>query len=219
MDLDVEVLKPLDIWTYLSPCVLSHENYEHSYIVHRMSTPNVINAVMASQPKHPFFKVLQDNLEGFRNKYYDKVLQATGPFFVDDVYHIFQKFVANNKSSSNPENEITIIDPKYWFPIYDPTQNVTLVNRCELVISQYSKDLTIYSPSINRIVDNICKELHGNNYSNKPGNDSYLVHHWVHTYAQKKEFKTQNISSVFTVAPNLIHVSKRLNLECVRKPM
>ena len=57
LDLDIEVFRPLDVWTYVAPSLLTHETYIHSFLVHKnRNRPNVMTTVLASVPGHPYYK-------------------------------------------------------------------------------------------------------------------------------------------------------------------
>lgn len=195
MDLDIEVLKPLDIWTHVSESIVSHENYEHSYIVWpKMSRPNLLNAIMATKPGHGYYKMLQDNLKPYWTKYQNMLLESTGPFFIDSIY---------NQYKQNPLGEpMTVIAPKYWLPTYDPVMAGKIRLACSKGVFQ------------KKMMQNICAKQARENYSNKPGQDAFLNHHWVHSYVQRASFKTTNLQSVLTAIPNVVKVSEKLNLKC-----
>lgn len=198
MDLDVEVLKPLDIWTYLSPSILSQENYEHSYIIHKKKENTIVNAVMATRPKHPFYLMLQNNLKIYKNKYYRKVLESTGSFFVNEIYKLYG-------------NSLTVIHPKYWFPTFDPIQHDDIFKYCN---NQKYNEYRNSSSVLWRAFDDICRGHIEKEFRNRPYVDSFLNHHWVHTHVQEAKFKSENTKSVYSVAPNLVRVSSKLKLQC-----
>ena len=62
LDLDVRALKPLDVWAHLGGSVLTHETYEHTYFAHKRPQPNVMNTVMATRARHPFYARLREHL-------------------------------------------------------------------------------------------------------------------------------------------------------------
>lgn len=215
LDLDMEVLKPLDIWTYISPCILSHETYEHSFIIHKTKAPNVINAAMASKPGHPLFHTFQKHLEHYHKVQRNNLLFETGPFFMNNIYHLFL-----NTSKRTVKDELIVIDPKYWFPTFDPVTYFRIALQCDEQVKYYTRIIHNIPEGRtmddgNRCINTICErqntKLH---YSNKPLNKSYMNHHWVHTNVKPPTFKTRDTASIFTVAPNLIRVSKKLNISC-----
>lgn len=201
MDLDVEVLKPVDIWTYVSACILSHENYEHSFLIHKKSRPNLINAVMACRPKHVFFKMLQESLIHYYEIYKEDLLHSTGPFFMDDIFHKFKEFGGGSL--------VNVVNPVYWFPTYNPGKKGNMQQYCNVKLNQTTGQTLL---TIQKL---ICLQKFTNAKDmNKPDARSYLNHHWVHSNLQPPSFKTENVQSVFTVAPNLVNVSERLKLVC-----
>ena len=107
IDLDVKALRPLDVWRFIAPCVLSHETYEHTYFAHSRNQPNVMTTILASRPGHPYFKLLQEQLQLYHDTCPHNVLYSTGPFYIDNVYQLFAQSQAHNGSDS-----ITIIHPR-----------------------------------------------------------------------------------------------------------
>ena len=107
IDLDVQALRPLDVFRYIAPCVLSHETYEHTYFAHNRKQPNVMTTILASRPQHPYFKLLQEQLQHYHNMCPHNVLYSTGPFFIDNIYQMFVQTHERNVSDN-----ITIVHPR-----------------------------------------------------------------------------------------------------------
>ena len=108
LDLDVEALKPLDVWAHISSCILSHETYEHTFFGHMRAQPNVMTTILATRPNHPYYKLLQENLMKYHKTCPKNVLYSTGPFYIDDIYQLHVR--TNNMSLE--ENNITVIHPR-----------------------------------------------------------------------------------------------------------
>ena len=86
-DIDMECVRPLDHITRRHACMLTEENHAHTYVVHRRTPPtNVINCLMASRPRHPYFRdvILELPVQKTRGRDLD-VLTQTGPFLIDAV--------------------------------------------------------------------------------------------------------------------------------------
>ena len=108
LDLDVQALKPLDIWTHIASSVLSHEPYEQTFFAHLRRRPNVISAVMATRPEHPFFKLLQENLLKYHQTCPSLNLNANRVFHVDNIYQLYLRSRPNVKQS----DDVMVIHPK-----------------------------------------------------------------------------------------------------------
>jgi len=54
VDLDMEAVRPMDAWTWYSPCLVSEENYEHVFVIREQKSTNVMNGFIAAAPAHPF---------------------------------------------------------------------------------------------------------------------------------------------------------------------
>ena len=208
LDLDVEALKPLDVWLHLAPAILSHETYEHSFVMHRLKEPNVMTTILASKPGHPYFKLLQENLQQYHKAKPNDVLHSTGPYFLDDIY---KRFKPANKSE-----DILAIHPRYWLPTYDNVMSMSTICSCSLLRDGfYVKPRSSEKILKTHDVLQLCAIAKKNNFTNTPAKQSYLDHHWVHTNLQKADFKHKNnLVSIFEILPNLVPVHKRLGLQC-----
>ena len=89
IDLDVRALKPLDVWTHIGSSVLSHETYEHTFFGHLRPQPNVMNTVMATRARHPYYKLLQEHLPEYHKICPDLNLFSNGPFYIDNMYQLY----------------------------------------------------------------------------------------------------------------------------------
>ena len=194
VDLDVEALKPLDFWTYNQQCVMSHENYEHSYLMYNKRLPNVMTTVIGCRPKHPYFKMLQENLIAYQKRYVRDVLHATGPFYLNDIY--LNYMMSNYTSDVN--NSVTVLHPRYWLPRYDYRLTSRLRGTCR-------KPHKLRTNGIE-----LCNHLRRTDYSNKLHPDSFLDHHWTHVNDWKLVQKQRNPFNLFTVVPNAIRASDKL---------
>ena len=191
IDLDVEALKPLDFWTYYYPAVISWENYEHTYLSHKKREPNIMTTILASRPKHPFFKMLQEGL--VRTAAVKDVLQATGPFYLHKTY---KKYLTSPESKDN-NSSIMTIHPKYWLPKHD--HFIKTQSACNFLYST----LTVHGRAM-------CDELQSNFYQNSIKPESFLNHFWVHvnTWRVSQRHRMQsNVFHIKDVVPNAKLVS------------
>ena len=209
LDLDVSCLKPLDIWLYQAPAVLSHETYEHSLIMHRLRQPNVMTTILASKPRHPYYKMLQENLERYHKAKPSDVLHSTGPYYINDIYKLY------SQQTHNDSDQILVIHPRYWLPTYDNIMNMSHICSCSLIrdgvySKKGGKEKLLASPDVLQL----CAQAKQANFTNRPHQQSFLEHHWVHTNLKGFKFKTENTVSILDVIPDLVPVSKRLGLTC-----
>ena len=212
LDLDVECLKPLDIWTQLAPAVLAHETYEHVFIMHRLKEPNVMTTILATRAGHPYYKLLQDNLEKFHLAKRGDVLHSTGPYFLNDVFNIY---MSEHRNVSRPEDDILVIHPKYWLPTFDKL-NLTAICSCPLLRDGLLQKKT--GEKIKRNPDTLllCKIARDRNWFNGPYEESFLDHHWVHTNIAGNIFKKPGAGRVDirTIIPDFVPVPERLGISC-----
>ena len=198
LDLDVECLQPLDVWTTLSAAILSHETYEQVFLMRQRTKPNVMTTILASRPHHPFYKLLQLNLEKYHKMKPMDVLHSTGPYFLDDIYNLYISL----RNLSKSEDDILVLHPKYWLPTYDNLMSMEkLCSSCELLVR-------------NADILQLCAQAKKKAFRNIPDQDSYLKHHWVHTNLLPSTYKTRSLVDITSIVPNFVPVSKRLNLQC-----
>ena len=201
LDLDIEALRSLDPWIHYAPCILSHETYEHVFLVQekRVGMPNVMTTVLATRPFHPYFKLLQDNLAKYHEIYKADVIRATGPYFMQEILDFYEK----NRTETNFENHVTILNPSYWLPTFDPALKTKIEFRC----SNRLRYLKKYAKAL-------CNIHTANGFKNEPPDFAFLNHHWVHTNLKPAYFKTTNLVDIRTVIPSIVSVQKQLDLKC-----
>ena len=204
IDLDVEALRPLDIWTVGHDCIVTHENYEHTYLVHHKRAPNIMTTVLAARPKHPLFKLLCQNLEQYRRVYPRSVLHATGPFYLNTIYRQYLKTTAATRAtSSHAAVDVTVLHPRYWLPRWDPT----ITRRLKASCRQRFQLLTDHG----RLV---CRQLEATHYRNSIHRDSFLDHKWAHMGSWTKSTVTSlKTFDVYDVIPWAQSAYKLLNCD------
>jgi len=92
VDLDFECLRPLDSLLIGKQVVIALEPSEHleKELVQQCSFKYLLcNALMASQPKHPFWEWIFQNLLTYQNA--DGPLNVTGPFMLTRAYDSFSQ--------------------------------------------------------------------------------------------------------------------------------
>ncbi len=92
VDFDYESIEPIDKYIVGKKCVFSLDPVEHNMIFNKSLI--ITNALMGIEPRHPFMKVIIDNLSLVSSKAEDKinyVLETTGPFFITKLYELYLK--------------------------------------------------------------------------------------------------------------------------------
>ncbi|KAK3097255.1 hypothetical protein FSP39_008104 [Pinctada imbricata] len=163
-DMDMESLKPLDPFARKYACFLGQEPYEHP-ILDGGYEGLVINALMASRAKHPYMKLLMENLPKYQNMW--SVMDSTGPHFV--TLH-FRDFNKNHPQPADHINGTYLAPSEYFFPTVDPSKYFWFNAQC----GKFMK--------LKPIQQKACKSLKVNKLKKKPLSFSYTDHHWEHTY-------------------------------------
>ena len=164
-DMDMESLKPLDPILRKYACIIPQEPYEHPILYGNFENLS-INAVMACRAKHPFMKMLMDNLEYFSHMW--DVLDSTGPHF---VLNNLKRYKASNTYINDTHKDGIYLAPaEYFFPTIDPTKHFWFRIQC----SNFDKLTTIQKRA--------CVSLKYRGEKKKPLSVSFATHHWIHTY-------------------------------------
>ena len=195
-DLDADLLKPLDPWTYSHQCILSEEPFEHSYLVRDANRTNVVNSPMACRPRHPFFAITIESLTEYAGKYFGDFLKSTGPHFLDSVYRAYREH-GEHVHEHDPQDNVTVVPPRYFLPTYDPSQSGIVDSKCDI---RTYKQL----PLKQRLV---CDMLMDRDYKNQPYPDSFLDHHWLHVNMLDPGWKSKDTVPWTEVIPKVKKMS------------
>ena len=165
-DCDVECLKPLESYLSERKCVLTTEPDIHNLFAYKLKSEKLLsNAIMASQPRHPFFKYIIDSLENrtAQTKLFGgDILETTGPYMLVNTYKEY---------SSKHADPPPLIDPEVFQPLGDPDQKSDFQIKCRSLKNQGIKNLAL--------ARKICNSyLKGNKITEK----SLTVHHWTHSW-------------------------------------
>lgn len=167
-DLDLESLMAVDSMHRKYSCFVSQEPYEHPILDSNFESL-VINAVLGCRAKHPFMKLLMDNLPAFSHMW--DVLDSTGPHFVTLHY---RKFKSENNWPDVHENGTYLAPAEYFFPTIDPIKHFWMRNQC----SKFEK--------LTAIQQRACMNLKVRGVDQKHLGISFTDHHWIHTYVDFK---------------------------------
>ena len=111
IDLDVECYKPLDVWRYIAPSIMTSESYVLLYIDGKyQSNSEVYSGILASRPGHPFYKHIlkRERLQ----KYYGSCgypVYSTGPVY---QHHLYEEYVLKNVGKMKYEDDILLAHPR-----------------------------------------------------------------------------------------------------------
>ena len=168
----MECLKPLGSYLSGRSIIIAAEPDIHTLVNYRLKPEKLIsNAIMASQPRHPFFKYIIDCLVNRTKLYGDDVMWTTGPFMLQDVYDVY-----NGSNHDKPPN---LIEDE----IFLPTANPGLKNEFKRVCN----NLKSYGIKKLALAKKICVS-YLQNRGNKISEKSLTVHHWSTSWVPR--FKT-----------------------------
>ena len=166
-DCDMECLQPLESYLSGRRIIIAAEPDIHTLFNYKLKSEKLVaNAIMASQPRHPFFKYVIGSLVS-RTKLYpsEDILHTTGPFMLQDAYEAFD--------SVNRDNRPTLIEAEIFLPSGDPSRKDTFKKYCDDLIGQ----------GIRNVVrgKKICVSyLRGR--GDKITEKSLTVHHWTSSW-------------------------------------
>jgi len=175
-DLDVQCLRPvtplLD-WLQSSrhSCVLSQEPPLHRQFLYSAATqPYVSTAIIACRPQHPFVRFALSLLPQFaanadQLRWNDNILNSTGPTFLSDAVRLYK--TRQTQSNAAADDDLLVAPSRWFLPTYDPVHTARFQTLC----------LLSWTTSNARPTG--CDQV----LRNKPDNDSYTTHHWLHSWA------------------------------------
>ena len=168
MDCDMECLKPLEGYLSGRNIVIATEPDIHSLISQKLEQEKLLsNGIMASQPRHPFFKHVIDTLEKRTTKkelFYHKIMHSTGPFMLGDAYKEY---------SSRHADAPPLVDAELFQPFGDPIKKETYRKYCDTLESKGIKKLAL--------AKKVCVSyLNGDKATEK----TLTVHHWTHSWVR-----------------------------------
>ncbi|KAL3867272.1 hypothetical protein ACJMK2_044486 [Sinanodonta woodiana] len=166
-DMDVECLKPLDPVLRKYSCFMPQEPYEHPVLDGNFEIL-VINAVMGCRAKHPFMKLIIEQLPFFSHMW--NVLDSTGPYFVTQMFNRYSRTVKSLQSTH--EDAVYLAPAEYFFPTVDPIKFFWFRVQC----GKFYK--------LSYIQKRACVNFKAHGAKRKPLPFSFTDHHWVHTYLE-----------------------------------
>ncbi|KAL3864895.1 hypothetical protein ACJMK2_006542 [Sinanodonta woodiana] len=180
-DMDMESLRSLDVIIEKYSCILAQEPYEHP-IMDGNFNYLVINAFIACSKKHPFMKLVIDQLAYFNHFW--NVLDSTGPHFLTYVYKRYRPQQIENITN----NDIFLAPAEYFFPTIDPAKFSYMMELCKKFLN------------LNYLRQQACVSLKTMGLQREPYIFSFTIHHWIHTYFSSG-FRFVETHDIFEVIP------------------
>lgn len=194
-DMDMESLKTLDPILRKYACFVPQEPYEHP-ILYGNFEHLVINAVMGCRAKHPFMKMVMDNLPFFSHMW--NVLDSTGPHFLTNIY---KRYTLNDRISTGDDDGVYLAPAEYFFPTIDPSKHFWFRIQC----SKFEK--------LTKIQQRACVGLKFGSAKRKPLPVSFTDHHWIHTYLDFR-ISLKGPVNIYSVIPHTkIYSAKNNSIE------
>lgn len=188
VDLDMDAVRPMDAWTWYSPCLVSEENYEHVFVVREQKATNVMNGFIAAAPNHPFLDFVVKSLDDAARNYFGDYLYATGPGFFDAA---LRRYIT--RPSTTEAGRVTVLPPFYFLPTYDPSESDVISGKC-------------FPTRMRSLPDKaqiVCRTLAKRSFHNDVDPMAYANHHWIHAYMFDDAWKKSDAHNVFHVVPGL----------------
>jgi mannosyltransferase OCH1-like enzyme len=172
VDLDFECLKSFDSLIEKEKCFFGSEPPQH---VKKWKVSGLLpcNALMASIPKHPFWKFVCHQLPKTAND--NNIVKSTGPVFLRKCYYEWiNKKEYLNKSSMH----IKCFNHKYFYPSID-------------IVAFYKKNPNKFDNEHNKRLNNLYFD------------ETFAVHHWSATYSSLKNKKRNYLTNLTNQKKNI----------------
>lgn len=170
VDLDMENVRPLSNWSYTYHCFCSQNAYENSFFFNKGRNMRIrlANSIIACQAKHPFLKLIINNISHF---YKRRNLSSYIPPLLDIMYEVYNQ--QTNHQRDIPESKRFIpVHPEYFMPTYD-----TAFGTHPGSLKHFCHNENVFKSIYQRWV---CKMLRKKHFQNNQMGHSYGIHHWVH---------------------------------------
>lgn len=206
MDMDYEVLRPLDRATMKYANIIAPEVFEHTALLFNMDFL-LMNCIMFSRPKHPFMKRLIEQLivVGYSNN----VLHSTGPMFLTKQYKLFYNITDGDRNKT--KTDCSSSSPYFYKgELLEEDNNAVYVPN-----THYFNDDIDLTGTYEKKFPNICKQIHElpllkqracfemNRLGLRRYNSTFRItkHKWSHIYdVDISKMKLMNITELI---PNM----------------
>ena len=211
LDMDFEVVRPLDPTTTKYASIIAPEVFEHVVFLYDKEFI-LMNCFMSSRPQHPFFKYL---MEGLLRTYRERdLLKATGPLFVTSRYMLFYNITTEDEnrtkldcSSNSPyfykgqlreddENAVYVPNTQYFNDVIDVRYDH--VKRFQTFCNTSYDRLSLRKK---RACSDIKRRgLLRTSLSDRPY--AYTTHKWTHFWLDKNKYDTGEKRNIHALVPN-----------------
>lgn len=200
LDLDFEVVRPLDNTTTKYAGIIAPEPFEHAAFLYEKEFI-LMNCFMSSRPRHPFFKHLMDQLP---KTYFDvDLIKATGPLFVTSQYLSFYNisvadsnrtkvdcrsnspYFYKGKLSETDENAIYIPNTHYFNDIIDVRYN-----------HEERFNAICNNSSVSFLRKRACSDMKRRGVVRTERPYAYTNHKWSHFWLESRRFDTKSIHNL-----------------------
>ena len=182
MDLDFEVLRPLDDLIEDTDCFLSTESYGWYFVMNRKS-PIVMNGIMGCKPKHVFFKSAFKMLPERQIQFPLQWIRATGPLLLDSVWRNY----TNTKESI--QEPISVLSSKYFLSTVSYETKIRIKEKCGH-----------YDSSDDMLFKVLCTHAR---LSMDQDKEAYAKHYWTHSQTKSHAFKLKHVTSIYDILANV----------------
>ncbi len=167
-------------------CIFSQEPIEHQQLLYEPTRGRyfLLNGFMACRRRHPFLLYIIENLPEQLSQFPNDVFKATGPLGISMLYRKYKDTHPNLT-----EEEDIFVAPSQWFiPNFNWKEEGVFRTKC---LKKNWKNLS-------EIQSQLCQKLAKQDFKNMvPGNDTYTIHRWAHTYSRSFQvFEEVNISKI-----------------------
>ncbi len=169
-DIDMECLQPLNKLILDHACILAREPDIISYIHHGRNRSLSSNAFMACRPRHPFMKLVIENL--FSRIELNGLLETTGPFMLDDIAQIYM----TENTNLGKEDQLFVLPCDYC--IWTSEIDDGVIAKCQ----QLKKSAAISIKQASLCDDALSMRYKKISVPKYLDRQSYIQHHSLHTY-------------------------------------
>ncbi|KAG9401542.1 hypothetical protein AC1031_009409 [Aphanomyces cochlioides] len=178
VDSDFECLRAFDDLRHLS-LFLSAEPRVHAILLESLETPRLWNAILASQPRHPFWIAILDAIQANFNAYRDTSdpIALTGPGAFDPTY-----------ADWPDKDSVVVLPEEYFYPEFSAWLVPNMTATCES-----SKHIPA--------VASACTWLNQHPQGHKTSN-THAVHRWQCTWCGRGSKANESFTTLADAAPN-----------------
>ncbi|XP_064630304.1 uncharacterized protein LOC135489082 [Lineus longissimus] len=168
MDMDMQCLRPIKTFLAEKRLVLVPEPHVQSFLLHK-NFSIVTNAIMASEPSHPFLRYVIDHLQHFqRHTSINNAIYVTGPNMLQKVLEDYQSRIPCLESRC----KVFVADPTEMMPTVDPYWL--------RLMKKFTKDCMTKTNFVTFVEFKTCIWVQLKNYNPLLTNKSYTNHVWKH---------------------------------------